>query len=184
MEFTELKMEIDEQKLLLKETEGRITKLKQRRGDISAKIADMDITKSEVERKQKNAVAQFARDEITEESLNEFQAELSVLDGRRKAFVDAIDVVNADLAAAESVFAQTEELLNNKERSAWILISTAELAKVASTLHRAYVAKRKSQTLNGGPMDFLRDCVYDATFIVNESVFAQADDDLTLEYFG
>jgi chromosome segregation ATPase len=184
IKFAELKAEIDEQKARLEETEERITKLKNRRSEISAKIADLDAARSGVDSEQKKAVARFARDEIPEESLDKVQAELLTLDSRRKAFIDAIDVVDSDLAAAEAAFTQIKGLLKNKEETAWRIIADAELEKAASTLHRAFVASNKGQSFAANPGDFLKKYVYDAVFCVAQSKFAQVVFDLEAEYFG
>jgi chromosome segregation ATPase len=183
-----LKKEIAEVKNQISIVNGNIETLQKKHGEIAGKLSKIDAEVSAVEEKQKAAITRFARGEISEDDLDEFQVQLFTLKGKKKSFAGAIAVIDKDLEEARKTLEPSKDLLKRKTESAWRLVRDLELSKAAVFLRRAFVANGKSGassgSKSGSTTGFCEHLVYDATFIGidPEVVFRQATEDLSEEH--
>lgn len=163
------KQEIAREEKSLEELATVMERLNLKRDEILGKLVDFDTALGAAGKEQSAAVARYARDEITEDQLDGFCAQISRLTGKRKAVAAALEVVESDLATTKEKEKEIQDRIRRMGSAVWVTIGELELSKAAILLRRSFVAFAKSGLLpppgiQSREAGFLEGRVYDATF--------------------
>jgi chromosome segregation ATPase len=144
VEFKGLKKELSKEASALKEIDGEIERLNQKKVEFSGKLAALAADKTNAEKEQDGAVTRYAHGEITEEALDGYREAILSLEGKRKNMAAALVVVEKDLAAALERRKTCEEKQRDMDKQLWRLITDIEAAKLIPHLRRAFAAFKRA----------------------------------------
>lgn len=175
----EQKRAVAEQKAVVETAETALGTLKEKRGEIAGRLAEIASLLTVARSDQEDAISRYSRGEASEANLDEANLRLSQLEAREKSIAAALKVVEAGIVEAEQTQDKSRQLLRRLTKNLWVAIGTAELAKASPTLRRAFVALGKGglRGFSGTPeQDFLMDHVYNAVFVsIGESEAASME---------
>jgi chromosome segregation ATPase len=142
--------------------------LQKKRNEIVERVSEIDSKIKVTEKAQNKAVTRFARGEITEDSLDEYQSTLFSLNGKKKSLASAIEIIDKDFTDANKGLEPLQDLLKRKTQSAWELVRDIELAKASKLIRRAFYAGKRAgagyMSRSGNPAGFVEEHVYGAAF--------------------
>lgn len=183
-ELEKLKNEVAIERKTVNQAGEIVKQLDTRREEIAGKLAKIDIDLVIAENEQKTAITQYARNEISENQLDDICNRISSLKGKRESIAGVIEVVIADLASAREKETGIRDLLKRREEVLWAFITNNEIGKAAVILRRAWAAGWKSgDRFRLERTEFLQEHIFIPLFTsISDDACRQDVENMTHEY--
>jgi len=147
-ELRKAQLAVTKEQAVLDEIGREVASIEKKHDEVSVKLSEVAGILLALEGDLDLAITQFARGEIGEDKLDELQTKVPQLQGKKKSFAAALEVIAADLTVARNREGAAENVCRARIQLLWKEVSRIELAKAAPFLRRAYAAKGKSRPNN------------------------------------